>query len=185
MNQNLFNKLSVGNFYDRLFAYMSAVGIQSINVNYSGGGDSGGVDNIEIIPEVSKSISFGITEDCEKDLANPIYNRHGSFADGGGFSVDGSVNYDAVDKVVIIQGTDHNWGDEEDNEGQSEEWEETIYNQEEDDDDIVSDEKDYLFVYLYAKDYLKSRLPEEFHNRMLIEACEQDQYAIRYIEEIK
>lgn len=183
MNQNLFDKLSTGNFYDRLFAYMSAVGIQRINVNYSGGGDSGGVDNIEAIPEVSKSISSGITEVCEEDLANPIYNRHGSFADCGGFSVDGEVNYDAVNKVVMIQGTDHNWGDEEGDEGQYDEWEETIYNQEE--DYIVSDEKDYLFVYLYAKDYLKSRLSEEFHNRMLIEACEQDQYATRYIEEIK
>lgn len=190
MDTKTFTQLTRGGFYDRLFAYMGLTGLDCIRVHYSGGGDSGGVENVEMMPEkVSKKIKIGIEEHCEEELATPIYNRHGSFADGGGYSVDGVVVYDAKQKTVTIQGTDHYWSDdyedEEEGEGEGEEardeeWCEDLY--EKDDDTTHLGDSDYLFAYMYAKDFLNKRLPEEFHNQLLIAATEKDQHAEDYIK---
>lgn len=186
MDRNTFVKMTRGNFFDRLFAYMDSVGLDCIRVNYSGGGDSGGVDNIDMMPnKVSQKVKDGLVEFCEEDLANPIYDRHGSFADGGGFNVDGVVVYDAKAKTINISGTDHYYEYAEDGENENcrdEEWYNDIYEQTED-DDLSDSDSDYSFAYLYARDYLKSRLPDEFHNEILIAATEQEGSAVKYIKE--
>ena len=93
MDKTLFADLSTGCFEKRFLAYMNAVGLERLTINYSGGGDSGGMDHMEFHPAIDSKVESGIQSDLEEDLCNPIYNRHGSFADGGGYYVDGEVTY--------------------------------------------------------------------------------------------
>lgn len=189
MNQETFDKICRGEFNDRLFAFMDLVGVECIKVHYSGGGDSGGADNIEYAPDkISKSLKEEIDNVCGEDLSTPIYNKHGSFADGGGYSVDGVVVYDAKRKIVTISGTDHyyEWesnGDEDDEDGEEkcrdEEWYEDVYEQKQ--HDLYEDE-DYTFAAIYAKYVLKKKLPEEFHNRLLLAATDNCPTAKDYIK---
>jgi hypothetical protein len=187
MNKELFDKLTKGNFYTRLFNYMNEVGLNRIIVQYSGGGDSGGMDEMAFLPALkNESIENSIKSELEDELSQPIYNRHGGFADGGGYSVNGSVIWDAQKKQVWIEGVDHyyEYGEDGDESGSSdEEWHESVYSQE--DDEKIYDERDYLFAYLYSKDVLNAKLPEEFHNMILLEATSGDESAKRYIKNFK
>lgn len=195
MDNKLFTDLTTGSFIQRLFAYMNAVGLQTIHVEYSGGGDSGGVDHVSFHPAIKDHIVEGIRTSFEEDLAAPIYDRHGSFADGGGYYVNGEVIYNAAQRTVYISGTDHNTEysnyDEEtgesDEETSEEEWEECVYSETPRKKIQGSDEEaDCAFAYLYARDFLGGKLPEEFHNKMLIEASlDKDEHATNYVKGIK
>lgn len=195
MNE-IFNELVIGDFHDRLFAFMKICGIKSIDVNYSGGGDSGGVDNIDVNFDENGKISSNdrtslrnkILDKWEEELAQPIWNRHGGFADGGGYSVNGVVTYNANNKSVSMSGTDHHYSDdyydEEGNEIEDPEeketatdWEETVLIKEE----VEKKVSGYDFLCFYANNVLNSPLPEEFHNRVLIAAVEGDLGAKEYI----
>lgn len=191
MNTKLFNDLSTGSFEQRLFSYMDAVGLSRIELEYSGGGDSGGVDRMNFFPAVAADVEKTLQEQLEEALSNPIYNRHGSFADGGGYHVNGVVLYDAKNRLINISGTDHNTSysyneqdnDYEEGETSEEEWEETLFFPK--DFDKKRSGRDFTFVYLYARDFLKSKLPEEFHNRMLTEAAtNNDEDAVNYVKEL-
>jgi hypothetical protein len=108
MEQTLFTELTVGCYEERLFAFMKSLGLKKIDVIYSGGGDSGGMDNMEFHPNVlSKEQEQSLKEKLEDELSGPIYSRHGSFADGGGYYVHGLVRYDVENHTVTIMGTDH------------------------------------------------------------------------------
>ena len=191
MNTKLFNDLSTGSFEQRLFSYMDAVGLSRIELEYSGGGDSGGVDHMTFVPAVGTAVEDTFREQLEEALSNPIYNRHGSFADGGGYHVNGVVLYDAKNRLINISGTEHNTtysyneqeDDYEDEETSEEEWEETLFTPKDFDKKRLG--RDFTFVYLYARDFLKSKLPEEFHNRMLTEAAtNNDEDAVNYVKEL-
>lgn len=191
MDNKLFTDLTTGNFMQRLFAYMNAVGLQRITIEYSGGGDSGGMDNMSFHPAVRDDVTEGIKSSLEEELCTPIYDRHGSFADGGGYYVNGEVTYNSKSKTVHISGTDHNTEysnyDEEtgdcDEETSDDDFEECVYNHR---DASVSNEVDYLFAYLYARDFLGGKLPEEFHNKLLVEASlDRDEHAVDYVKEIE
>lgn len=187
MDTKLFDSLTLGSFERRLFAYMKVVGLDRITVHYSGGGDSGGMDYMSFHPSTKNdALENGIKEDLEDALCNPIYSRHGSFADGGGYNVDGEVVWDALNGKVSIEGTDHHY--EYDEEGETTEesddgFEETLYDSS--DDKGHGGERDYELVFMFARDYFKNRLPEEFHNRLLIEATNGDDYATQYVKEFK
>lgn len=191
MDTKLFDRLSKGSFEFRLLNYMNAVGIRQIEVKYSGGGDSGGMDEIVFSPS-NPAVEKGIEENFEKELCQPIYNRHGGFADSGGFHVNGSVFYDAVEKRIWLEGTDYeteyDYDDEED-EGTTTEscWEDPpCYANEdyehEEKDSVLDDSTSHEFVFMYARDFLKGRLPEEIHNRLLIEAANGSESAVNYIK---
>lgn len=198
MNNEIYNDLVVGDFHDRLFAFMKICGIKSINVNYSGGGDSGGVDYIDVYFDDNSKISLNdrtalnkqIVDKWEEELAQPIWDRHGGFADGGGYSVDGIVTYGANPKCVTIRGTDHHYGDDyydedgnesEESKESSIDWEENVLIKEEVEKDISG----YDFLCFYATNVLKTPLPEEFHNRVLIAAVDGDEGAKEYIQGLK
>lgn len=181
MNHEIFTKLTTGDFNARLFSFMRQVGLDRIIVNYSGGGDSGGMDSMSFVPAIDEKIESAIQESLEEDLCNPIYSRHGSFADGGGYSVHGHVIWDAKQDKVWLEGVDHHYEYDEDGEEsdeRDEEWHEPIC----DEPDYNSKEKDYFFVCFYAEHVLKSKLPEEFHNRILLEATNGDEAAEKYIK---
>lgn len=196
MTNETFKKLTTGCFYDRLFAFMDECQINNINVAYSGGGDSGSVDHIDLMFSNKNKMSLddrsklnsAVSDAFEEELAQPIWDKHGSFADGGGYSVDGQVIYNAKDKTVIISGTDHYWddwneNDEEEQEARDETWEDFVYSKENDEE--VYDDEDYDFALLYSSHVSKSPLPEEFHNRMLIAASDGNQSAKKYILGLK
>jgi hypothetical protein len=196
MTNETFKKLTTGCFYDRLFAFMDECQINNINVAYSGGGDSGSVDHIALMFSNKNKMSLDdrsklnddVADVFEEELAQPIWDKHGSFADGGGYSVDGHVIYNAKDKTVTISGTDHYWGDsddEEDEETRDETWEDFVYSKNDEDDYEDYDYEDYDFALLYHSHVSKSPLPEEFHNRMLIAASDGNQSAKKYILGLK
>lgn len=191
MNNELFKDMTVGRFEERLFAFMKAAGLKNIEILYSGGGDSGGMEDHNFHPtSLGREVENNLVDELEEWLTSPIYSRHGSFADGGGYSVNGMVSYNAESKTVILSGTDHyyEYSDDEDGDGDienehDEEWEEVIYNSQ---DHKRSSEEDYLFAHLYSKYISKEKLPEEFHNRMLAAAVtEDDEHAKQYVKEIK
>lgn len=195
MNNELFKDMTVGCFEERLFAFMKAAGLKNIEILYSGGGDSGGMEDHNFHPALGREVEYHIVNELEEWLTSPIYSRHGSFADGGGYSVNGMVSYNAESKTVILSGTDHyyEYSDDEDGDGDienehDEEWEEVVYDSKE---HKRSSEEDYIFAYLYSKYISKQKLPEEFHNRMLVAAAvgvssdSYDESARKYVEEIK
>lgn len=198
MDNKLFDCMTTGSFYRRFFAFCRGVGVSRVIVQYSGGGDSGGVDNIEVTlgkgswtDEQKKSINNFFRENLEEELGNPIYDRHGSFADGGGYSVDGSVIYNAETNTAWIEGTDHNYeysesedGEEEEETCSDESWDEMLYDAETsvDEEDQIgeNDERTYDFIVAYAK--LKNQaLPEVYHNHLAAAAIAGDDEAKEYM----
>lgn len=198
MDNKLFDCMTTGSFYRRFFAFCRGVGVSRVIVQYSGGGDSGGVDNIEVTlgkgswtDEQKKSINNFFRENLEEELGNPIYDRHGSFADGGGYNVDGSVIYNAETNTAWIEGTDHNYeysesedGEEEEETCSDESWDEMLYDAETsvDEEDQIgeNDERTYDFIVAYAK--LKNQaLPEVYHNHLAAAAIAGDDEAKEYM----
>lgn len=193
MDSKLFDSLTAGDFYTRFFAFCRSFGVERVNVEYSGGGDSGGTDNVEIVfnkdvkknltKELKDSIKSYIREDLEEELSNPIYSRHGSFADGGGYSVNGTVVYDATNNRAWIEGTDHYYeynedGDEE-TDSNDKEWDEMLFEGEE--DSVKYDnERDYTFAFAYCK-IKKEQLPAVEHNKMSAAAIAGDECAKEYM----
>lgn len=198
MDNQLFDRMTTGSFYRRLFAFCRSIGVSRVNVEYSGGGDSGGVDNIEVTlgqgswtAEQKKNITRFFRENLGEELGNPIYDRHGSFADGGGYSVNGSVIYNAENNTAWIEGTDHYYEFTESEDGEDgedtcneEPWDEMLYDVESaaDEDDQIEDdeERTYDFVVVYAK--LKNeQLPEVYHNHLAAAAIAGDDKAKEYM----
>ena len=184
MDHQTFDSLIIGSFEQRLFAYMNLVGIREIEVEYSGGGDSGGMDSINFHPsEIKKKIAEGIRNDLEEQLSSAIYNRHGGFADGGGYYVNGSVVYDSINKTIVISGTDHitEYGEEQEDgdyeeDTREEDWEEqlTFYK---------SKDIDCQFAYMFARDVLNGKFDEEFHNKLITYAAiNKDEFAEKYVD---
>jgi hypothetical protein len=179
MDSKLFDSLTAGDFYTRFFAFCRSFGVERVNVEYSGGGDSGGPDGIGIHPENQSKIAKYIREELEEELSNPIYNRHGSFADGGGYSVNGNVVYDVTNNQAWIEGTDHNYSydDEgEETDSSDEEWEETLFSAE---DSVIYD-RDYTFAFAYCK-IKNEKLPTVEHNKMAAAAIVGDETAKEYM----
>lgn len=177
----VFTKLLASDERLRLLNLIELMGFDSVRVEYSGGGDSGSVDFIEFLPNRNKSSDF-IRDYFEETLSQPIWDTHGSFADGGGYSVNGSVVWDAKEKTVDIMGTHHYYECDEDGEetdSNDEDWAESIYSAE-DDDEVRDDSYDCLFAY--AKYVLKDKFPGEYHNRMIAAAIQGDEHAKKYVK---
>lgn len=183
--EKIFSELSVGNERLRILRFMDVLGLDTIRVNYSGGGDSGSVDDIEFLPDglCSRNLYQFITTRFEETLSQPVWDMHGSFADGGGYSVSGTVIWDAKQKEVSIQGTHHYYEygeDGEETDSNDEDFGETCFDF--DDEDPVDGEPSYDILCAYAKFVLKDKFPGEYHNRMLAAAMEKDQGAIEYVK---
>lgn len=181
---DIFKRLATGDRYRRFFSLMEVMGFDTLTVNYSGGGDSGGPDNYTFHPDAKPSTAKKIEEYFEEFLCEPIWNHHGSFADGGGFSVDGEVVWDAKEKTVSISGCNHYYEYDEEGEdsGQvDEEWGETV-NSIDDDYDDSQEEDNFECVAFYSIHILEKQLPPEHHNRMIAAAITGDVGAIKYVK---
>lgn len=188
MTNELFDRMTLGDWYPRLFAFCKSVGVSRINVEYSGGGDSGGVDHVEVVfnnasNEKKQAITSLIREELEEELANPIYNRHGSFADGGGYSVSGRVIYDAAGNRAWIEGTDHYYeyheteDGEEEEETNDEDFDEILWSE----DEVVTAERDFSLMRVYLK-LNKEPLPTFIHNSITAAAIAGDEGAKECVE---
>jgi len=184
--EKIFTELSVGDERIRVLRFMDVLGLSSIRVNYSGGGDSGSVDDIEFHPQdaVGRNLYEFITNRFEEILSQPVWDVHGSFADGGGYSVNGTVVWDASTKEVNLYGTHHyyEYDDEgEETDSNDEDFEEACFSWE-DGDPERSEGPCFDMIYAYAKFVLKDKFPGEYHNRILAAAMEKDAGAIEYVK---
>lgn len=181
-------EMTKGTFENRFFNFMKTVGIKKVKVHYSGGGDDGGVDSIEFVyaedcnlNEKEKNIIYNRTsEKFEEELGSPVYSRHGSFADGGGFHVNGTVIWDSTSKTVSIEGTEHYYEYDDDGEeinSSDVDWEDVIYNEQDEDPRIIS----YDVLCFYASNFLKEDLSEEINNRILMAAANGDEDAKEFL----
>jgi len=191
MDYELFNKLCKGSFYYRLLNYMMAVGIDQIEVKYIWGGS---IDEILFNPPTP--IGNGIKEYFGSELCDPIYKYHGTvhgrFAnDDGGLHVNGSVFYNAVNKIIWLTGTNYKCLEGETTKWSCEDWEEEpeytpeFYQYDYDFNSRISSTVSFDFMFLYARDFLKNQFPEELHNLLLMEAANGDENAINYIKIFK
>lgn len=105
-----------------IFAMLKAMGVVRVNVHYSGGGDEGGVELVEMVgadgkvaqereqypdykynPETREYTMLPMSREQELNIAlcKPVYNRYGSFA--GEFYTSGTfvwdVNEGTIDEV--------------------------------------------------------------------------------------
>lgn len=191
MTNEQFDSMTLGRWYLRFFGFCKALGISRVNVEYSGGGDSGGTDHIEFVPKdpdskISSKITSFIREELEEQLSNPIYDRHGSFADGGGYNVSGRVVYDAEGNRAWIEGTDHYYeynetedGEEEEAEETNEDFDEMLYEFEE--GEGFPEDREFDLLVAYAK-LNNENLPVFIQNYITAAAIAGDENAKEYME---
>lgn len=162
---------------------MEVFELSEVRAEYSGGGDSGGLDQV-LCWGKDHNGSIGRIESvlsrygnkAHDQISAPIYGKFGSFADSGGYSVSGAIVY--KDNTVMFEGTHHYYECDEDGietESHDEKFSEEF--------GLIHDkEEDFYLVNLYANEYLQSKLPEEFHNRMMTAAAlNSDQAAVEYL----
>lgn len=207
--QDICSKLSSNDSFESRFChFMRLVGIEKVNVCYSGGGDSGAVESIEVVAptmdeEIKKKLEVELMNK-EDDLGHWVWERHGSFADGGGYWVSGRVVYsvgmDQKEDRVWIEGSDYEteYGDynEETDEYENEVENESSFEDscwQRDEGEVYDGQRigsmfgsaerkpDLGLLISYAKLSYKE-IPEEIHNMILTAASMGDEEAKDYIK---
>ena len=206
------SKLSSDNSFDSRFChFMRLVGIEKVNVCYSGGGDSGSVESIEVhAPTMNAKVKSNLEKELmekEDDLGHWVWERHGSFADGGGYYVNGrvvfSVGTDEKEDRVWIEGSDYETEyedyDEEIGEYETETENESPFEAlcwQRDEGEVYGGQRigsmfgsserktDLGLLISYAKLSYKE-IPEEIHNMILTAASMGDEEAKDYIKKKK
>lgn len=177
----------------RILNLIRICGFDSIRVQYSGGGDSGGVDHLDFIRSKDSTNNLEVISKLEKDLqelledplSDPIWDEHGSFADAGGHSINGCVIWNAADNNVCIEGEEHYWDYDEDDEV-TDEYDDPFHNdiyEFEPHYDYSQDGKpDYEYVPFYCEIISNSVLPTNLHNLMLSEGLKGNSSAKYYAD---
>ena len=184
MNKDLFDKLTFGNEYSRILSLMESVGIDKIEIEYSGGGDSGGTDGYNAFPAKTKELE-ALYNDFEDVLIEPMWSKHGSFADDGTYSVNGLIVWDVKNKFVYIEGTDTNYSyhssgedSDEEEEVSEETWHDSIF---EEGANKSNKDRNFSILVHYVENISKEKLPPEQHNFVLLSAIAGDEDAKEYI----
>jgi len=88
----------IATFKSSIIPKLCELGVTKLTVNYSGSGDEGSVEGIEVEPE-----GLAIPGELEKqisDLADEfLYSEHGSWEDGDGGT--GTIVIDAVEGKIV------------------------------------------------------------------------------------
>lgn len=101
-----------------IFAELRKRGAAKVVVQFSGGGDEGGVENIQLLSETGFPIGTlpawggeGIDGELADQLSKPVYDRYYSFA--GEFYVNGTVEYDVEKETAVMSGQESEevWND--------------------------------------------------------------------------
>lgn len=204
-------KLSSGSFESRFLYFMRLSGIEKVEVEYSGGGDSGAIENVVIHSKTMNEDdrttleSDFLNDRYDNELGHYIWEKHGSFADGGGYYVSGRVTYSVgeteLEDSIELSGTDYTTEYEDYNEEteeyeteheESEDWEEHCWSREEGEvytgmgsmwgGNKRNNDLSLLIRYATAK---YNEVPEEIHNVILTAATMGDEAAKDYIKNKK
>lgn len=93
----------IATFKNSIIPKLSELGVRKLTVNYSGSGDEGSIDGIDVEPE-----GLAIPNELEElisDLADEfLYSEHGSWGDGDGGT--GTIVIDPVQGKII---NEHGW----------------------------------------------------------------------------
>jgi hypothetical protein len=90
-------------FKNSVIPKLTKLGVTKLTVNYSGSGDEGSIDEIDVEPE-----GLALPHELEQqisDLADEfLYSEHGSWGDGDGAT--GTIVVDPVEGKII---NEHGW----------------------------------------------------------------------------
>ena len=93
----------IATFKKTIIPKLRALGVRKLTVNYSGSGDEGSVDGMDVEPE-----GLAIPEELEKqicDLADEfLYSEHGTWEDGDGGT--GTIVIDPAESKIV---NEHGW----------------------------------------------------------------------------
>ena len=93
----------IGTFKKTILPKLAELGVRKLTVNYSGSGDEGSIDGIEVEPE-----GLAIPNELKEqicDLADEfLYAEHGSWGDG-----DGATGTIVIDLVEAKIANEHGW----------------------------------------------------------------------------
>ena len=82
---------------------LNELGVTKLTVNYSGSGDEGSIDGIDVEPE-----GLVIPDELEEQISNLadelLYSEHGSWGDGDGGT--GTIVIDPVESKIVNK---HGW----------------------------------------------------------------------------
>lgn len=93
----------IATFKSSIIPKLTEFGVTKLTVNYSGSGDEGSVDGIDVEPE-GLALPHELEEQIS-DLAEEfLYSEHGSWGDGGGAT--GTLVVDPVEGKIINK---HGW----------------------------------------------------------------------------
>jgi hypothetical protein len=90
-------------FKNTIIPKLNELGVRKLTVNYSGSGDEGLIDGIDVEPE-GVAIPDELKEQIS-DLADEfLYAEHGSWGDGDGAT--GTIVIDSVERKIV---NEHGW----------------------------------------------------------------------------
>jgi len=93
----------IATFKKTIFPKLSELGVRKLTVNYSGSGDEGSIDGIDVEPE-----GIAIPHELEDQICDLtdefLYSEHGSWGDGDGCT--GTVVLDLVGAKIV---NEHGW----------------------------------------------------------------------------
>ena len=93
----------IDRFKKTIMPKLAELGVRKLTVNYSGSGDEGSIDGIDVEPE-----ELAIPDELEEqisDLADEfLYSEHGSWGDGDGCT--GTIVIDLVEAKIV---NEHGW----------------------------------------------------------------------------
>lgn len=93
----------IATFKNSIIPKLRELGVRKLTINYSGSGDEGSVDGIDVEPE-----GLAIPEELKKqicDLADEfLYSEHGSWEDGDGGT--GTIVIDPAEGKIV---NEHGW----------------------------------------------------------------------------
>jgi hypothetical protein len=100
-NENASRQITT--FKKTIIPKLTELGVTRLTVNYSGSGDEGSIDGIDVEPE-----GVALPDELEEqisDLADEfLYSEHGSWGDGDGGT--GTIVIDAVEGKLV---NEHGW----------------------------------------------------------------------------
>jgi hypothetical protein len=93
----------IAKFKNSIIPKLSELGVTKLTVNYSGSGDEGSIDGLEVEPE-GLAIPDELKEQIS-DLADEfLYSEHGSWGDGDGGT--GTIVIDPIAGKIV---NEHGW----------------------------------------------------------------------------
>lgn len=93
----------IATFKDSIIPKLTELGVTKLTVNYSGSGDEGSIDGIDVEPE-----GLALPDELKEQISDLsdefLYSEHGSWGDGDGAT--GTIIIDPVERKIV---NEHGW----------------------------------------------------------------------------